>query len=99
MVFDGVANMGSENFSNRATSGTHVSPRLRQMLSIAGWIGVFSSGLFISLPAIAEDESPVVETSAESLLSPQPSSTIAAPEPVAPAPQPAYAPEPAPTVE
>ncbi|MGD1908913.1 MAG: M23 family metallopeptidase [Leptolyngbyaceae cyanobacterium] len=91
--------MGSENFSNRATSGTHVSPRLRQMLSIAGWIGVFSSGLFISLPAIAEDESPVVETSAESLLSPQPSSTIAAPEPVAPAPQPAAAPEPAPTVE
>jgi murein DD-endopeptidase MepM/ murein hydrolase activator NlpD len=62
----------------------------------AGSVGVLSSGLVMSLPAIAEEDGTTpAETSAESLLSPQPSSNIAAPEPVAPAPQPVASPKPA----
>jgi hypothetical protein len=100
MVFDGVANMGSETVSSRATFRSFFFPKLRQVLTAAGSVGVLSSGLVMALPAISEEDSTAaesvpVETSAESLLSPQPSSNIAAPEPVAPAPvQPAAAPEP-----
>ncbi|MDA0267973.1 MAG: M23 family metallopeptidase [Cyanobacteria bacterium] len=93
--------MGSETFSSRATLGSIFFPKVLQALAVAGGLGILSGGLVMPPPAIATDEdSPAaevvpVETSAESLLTPQPSSTITAPEPAAPAPaQPAIQPAP-----
>ncbi len=93
--------MGSETFSSRAALASMFSSKVLQSLAIAGGLGILSSGLVMPLRAIATDEDSTatevvpVETSAESLLTPQPSSTIVAPEPAAPAPaQPAIQPAP-----
>jgi hypothetical protein len=50
--------MGSETVSSRATFRSFFSPKLRQVLTAAGSVGVLSSGLVMALPAIAEEDSP-----------------------------------------